>query len=647
MGRIWLPFAVYGWPDACLNRWLPVPGLLGVVGRTHTQNVVPHFEAVFAAMNRGGRLVTEMRADAQGQWALGRVHLGVFQPEAQLLGNGPVHVVFHGELDNVSDLQTMLAEAGEPPANGTPSLVASVYRIHKRRVGRLLKGSFCAAIFDQASGALLLVTDRLGSYPLYWFRTNDRLVFASELRAALKDHPSPALNPAAVADYLKFAFPLGDKTFAAGVDMVPAGSTLAYQASTHAVSIEPYAALAELFEPSGANERDYAESIKTAFAASMDRATAGSHRYGLSLSGGLDTRVMLSALDRLRCPLSTFTLGGRGCADEVIADELSRMANTNHRFVALDDQYLDDLLPTVDRMVSLTDGMYVSHGFTEMLALKGFEESDCSVLLRGHAGELAKASTAWPLHTDDRIYAMNSTAEFVPYMLSRLTHVSRGNAAREVFTPSWVEALDDADAQRSLETSVGNVSLAPPDLCSYLYLKEYHRRVTVPSLEIFRTATDIRLPLADVDFLRAVLQGPPRWRDGVKIHQMLIAANGPKYLRVRNPNTGAPAGAGPLREAIFDKLNTVLRRLNVHGFRHYHSFDGWMRRTLLDLVNKVLLDPQTLDRGVFRESALRRVIERARQTDAHQGATEHDDLLQGLVTIELWQRQVIGSYSHV
>jgi asparagine synthase (glutamine-hydrolysing) len=291
-------------------------------------------------------------------------------------------------------------------------------------------------------------------------------------------------------------------------------------------------------------------------------------------------------------------------------------------------------------MVGLTDGMYVSHGFTEMLALRGFEESDCSVLLRGHAGELAKASTAWPLHTDARIHAMRSKDEFVPYMLSRLTHVSRGDVAREVFTDEWVQALDGGDPRQSLEASLSEAAdLSPADLCSYLYLKEYHRRVTIPSLEIFRTATEVRMPFADVDFLRAVLQGPTKWRDGVKIHQRLIAANGAKYLRVRNPNTGAPAGAGPLREAIFDKVNTVLRRLNVHGYRHYHSFDGWMRRTLLDLAEQVLLDEQTLDRGVYRASKLRQTVAQARHLGAHQGATEHDDLLQTLVLVELWQRQ--------
>ena len=420
--------------------------------------------------------------------------------------------------------------------------------------------------------------------------------------------------------------------------MLPSGSTLTYRATDGQINLARYSTIAELFQQSDVKKPAYDEGVERAFAGAMDRAVAGSHRYGLSLSGGLDTRVMLSALDRRgrSGDVSTFTLGGRGCADEVIANQLSRMARTKHTFVALDDHYLEDLLPTVSRMVSLTDGMYVSHGMTEMLALQGFETSDANVLLRGHGGELAKASTAWPLHTDARIFGMSSTNEFIAYLLSRLTHVSRGDAAREVFADRWVEALDGGSAQLSLEESLAGVPLSPADLCSYLYLKEYHRRVTIPSLEIFRNIAEVRMPLADVEFVRTVLQGPARWREGVSIHQSLIAANGRKYLAVRNPNTGAPAGAGPWQEYVLDKMNTVLRRLNVYGYRHYHSFDGWMRRALLDLVDRVVLDPQTLARGVFRESRVRQLI-----AEAHQGGTDHDDLLQTLVIVELWQREAL------
>jgi asparagine synthase (glutamine-hydrolysing) len=589
-------------------------------------------------MNRGGRLTTETCSDQQGRWALGRVHLGHLQPGRQLSGNGPVRVLFHGELDNADELRAALAERGRRCGDSAADLLRCLYEVHKQRAASLLRGSYCAAILDEGTGALVLVADQLGSYPIYWFHTDDRFVFASELRAALRDHPRPALNASAVADFIKFGFPMGDKTLAKGVDMVPAGSTVTCCTRTGTVQVQQHASVAELFEPADIDRDSYLDQVRAASAASMDRAVAGSHRFGLSLSGGLDTRVILSGMDRRgrSAGTATFTLGGRGCADEVIGYELARMAHTDHHFVALDDHYLDDLLPTVTQMVSLTDGMYLSHGFTEMLALQGFAGSDCGVLLRGHAGELAKASTAWPFHTDDRLRQMTGAHEFVPYMMSRLTHVSRGDAAREVLSDAWVESLDGASAATSLQQSVDGVALRPVDLCSYVYLKEYHRRVTVPSLEIFRNVADVRLPLADTALLAAVLRGPAAWRDGVTIHQALIRANDPRYLRVRNPNTGAPAGAGPLQEAILDKLNSVLRRLNVYGYRHYHSFDGWMRRSLLDLVDRVVLDADTLARGVYRESTVRRMA-----AEAHAGKQDHDDLLQALVIVELWQREAL------
>jgi asparagine synthase (glutamine-hydrolysing) len=612
--------------------------LCGIIGRPDSHHVARRFTDMFRAMDRGGRMVGESRVDEAHHCALGRVHLGVLQPAPQLARNGPITVLFHGELHNGAELRAFVAQADtvvEP--GGDTALVAALYRLEGHRFAHRLKGTFSAALLDQAAGIATLITDRLGNYPLHWFADRDGLVFASELRAALRAHPAPALNAAAVADLLKFAFPMGDKTLAAGVDLVPTASTLTYCAKSGAVRIEPYAALADLFQPGAAGHDEYMQSVHAAGSAAMDRAVEGTHSYGLSLSGGLDTRVILSAMDRRGKTeaTSTFTLGGRGCADEVIGYQLARMARTKHRFVALDDHYLDDLLPTVSRMVSLTDGMYLSHGFTEMLALQGFEQSDCSVLLRGHLGEIAKASTGWPFHTDQTVYAMKSTEGFAPYLLSRMTHVSRGDAARQLFTDSWIDRLNGFSAERSLATTVEGVSLSAPDLCSYVYLKEYHRRVTIPSLDIFRTVAEVRLPFADIDFLGAILNGSSKWRDGVAIHQALIGANNPAYLRVRNPNTGAPAGAGPVVEAVLDKMNTILRRLNVYGYRHYHSFDGWMRRALLDMVDSVVLAPETLARGIFRESAIR---DRAAQARA--GKLDHDDLLQALIVVELWLREM-------
>jgi len=586
------------------------------------------------AMERGGRLTGEAISSPHGRWAVGRVHLGVLQPQPQLTAADDIHVLFHGDLFNRADIVKLLDRAPEKPPSDTATLIRALYRRFGHAFASKLQGSFCAAILDKSTGQLLLATDRFGSYPLYWFTTPDGIGFASEVRALVQVHPRPLLNAAALNDLIHFSFPFGDKTLAADVHLLAPASTLIYDVHSGSAAIERYATWAKSFRPNGIGKGDYLESLTRAFDVSIERSVEGNHKFGLSLSGGLDTRVLLTGLDRRHVKLSTFTLGGKGCADEVIGYKLARMSKSDHRFIPLEESYLADLLPRIQRMVSLTDGMYTSDGFTEVLALRAFEESSFAVLLRGHAGELAKASTAYPLHTDAQILAMRSTDELAPHLFNRLESLFHPSSARGLFADSWRDAHDDQAARRSLETSIDGVEASPADLCAYLYLTEYHRRVTVPSLEIFRNVVEVRLPLADPDFVAAVFQGPAEWRNGTEIHRTLIRHNGPEYLRVRNPNTGAPAGAGPMQEFVLDKLNSALRRLNVYGYRHYHAFDGWMRRAFLDVVDQVLLAPASLDRRLFQEAALRRLVDEARS-----GTRTHDHVLQVLVLAELWLRE--------
>ena len=61
-----------------------MPGFVGLVQSDPDQNLSKMFSALLTPMDRGGRLRTEQKVDAGGQWGLGHVHLGVFQKEPQL-----------------------------------------------------------------------------------------------------------------------------------------------------------------------------------------------------------------------------------------------------------------------------------------------------------------------------------------------------------------------------------------------------------------------------------------------------------------------------------------------------------------------------------------------------------------------------------
>ena len=607
-------------------------GLVGVVQKAPVQDIGPLFEALHAPITRFQR---EGRTASDHRWGVGRVHLGKMQPLPQLTGGGAVHALLHGDLHNEAELREQLREASiPPPGPGVGPLLTALYQHYGRDFVSKLRGAFCAAVLDEPRKRLLLITDRLGSYNLYWHDGPRRFLFASSLDALVRDPTvEPRLNPQAVADYVTFGFLLGDKTLDTHVRLLPPASVLTYDWEAESWELERYWHVAALFQPWEGDRAGYLTAVREAFNDSVQRTLIGEHHIGVALSGGLDSRAIMSAIDCAERPVSTYTLGVRGCADEVIANRLARISGTEHRFFELDQRYLGEFMEQLRSMVAITDGMYLTHGVTEMLALQFLQGTDITMLLRGHAAELAKTSLAWPLHTDATIYGMQTTEEFIPYFLRRVNYISSGVSLQELFTESWYAQVG-GEAQRSLETSLAGVPLAPPDLCSYLYLNEHHRRSTVASLEVFRTRCDVRMPFADEQFLAVLFRGRSEWRDDTSIHQAIIGKNQPRLLRVRNSNTGAPGNAGPLLTSVLDKFNTLGKRLNIYGYRHYHNFHGWMQQRLVTGVEQALLAPESLARGIYRESYLRRLLEETKQ-----GRADHSYLLQVLLILELWQQQ--------
>jgi len=610
-----------------------MPGLVGVVSARPDQRVRGLFDAVLSAV-RGDTHdpKTEVVCDKGGLWALGHVHLGILRREDQPSSGDGLHVVFHGEVHNEADLRQRLPDqALSPEAGDIASLLRSLYGAYGIAFLPWMQGTFCGVLVDERAGRLILFSDRLGSYPLYWFSDRAHLAFAPGLTALLRDSAiDRRLDPRAVGDYVTFGFLWGDKTLLKTVKLLSPGSLLTYSWFDGTYRLERYSRIAELFSSSSRSREEYVEAVCDAFNRAAHRDLSGPPCVGLSLSGGLDSRTILSTARGARVPLTTYTLGAKGCADEVIAERLSRIAGTSHRFFELDARYLADYLPQTQRMVSLTDGMYLSHGLTEMLALAFLEKTGIGVLVRGHGGELAKAGLAWPLETDEQVYRCAGKTDLIAYLAQRLNYLSRGIAFKDLFPNDWVEAVEGA-GRDSLEEALAGVELGPADLCGYLYLAEHYRRWVGISLEIFRSRVEVRLPFVDTEFLAALFSGEPHWRNGTEIHEAIMKRNCPAFLGIRDSNTGAPCTAGPVLGFMLDKVNGLLKHLNVYGYRHYHQHDVWMRREFIHAVEQELLRPGSVGSDLLSADALRRIIEATKD-----GRTNHCLFLQILLNLELW-----------
>jgi len=608
-----------------------VPGLVGHVGTKGRDDTARRFGAARDRMRRHPNVSAESIEAPDGSWLLGRVRLGsASDPQPGTTAGAPL-AVFHGVLHNEAALRKELTSTAA--VDSIASLLTELYRQHDLGFAGRLEGEFCLALIDSQRSRLLLATDALGSHPIYWHADSEGLSFSSDLSAVLRATPAARLDLRAVADYLTLGAVLGERTLAAGVRLLDPGTMLVYDLRDRRATLHPYVNLASLFQEKATDHAGYLEAVRAAFQESVAHALDTSQPIGLSLSGGLDSRAILSAINGRTSALRTYTLGVAGCADQVIAAQLSRVAGTQHRYFELDERYQRDFLPNMAEMVSLTDGMYLSHGLTEMLAVRFLSQTDIGVLLRGHGGELAKAHLAWPLHTDAHVYELESIEELIPYLSARANYVTPDLPLSRILTPE-AHAVSGEGASESFAVALAGTQLSPAECCSYLYLRELNRRFTIPSIELFRSRVEVRLPYLNVRFLKVLLAAPSKWRDSTEIHRTLTASGLPGLLKVRNSNTGAAADAGPKAEFALDKVNTLLKRLNVHGYRHYHNFDDWMRKGLLDSVEAELLAPSARVQTFVDRRTLQDLV---RQTRA--GVADRGYLLQVLLILELWQRE--------
>lgn len=152
--------------------------------------------------------------DGGGTWAfdygaLGHRRLAVIdppggtQPMRAETGDGPVVIVYSGEVYNFTELRDELTGQGHRFSTSSDTeVVLRGYLEWGDGLPTRLNGMFAAALWDSRRRRLVLLRDRLGIKPLYYYPVERGLLFASEPKAILA-HPD--VEPVVDLDGLRTA----------------------------------------------------------------------------------------------------------------------------------------------------------------------------------------------------------------------------------------------------------------------------------------------------------------------------------------------------------------------------------------------------------------------------------------------------------
>lgn len=613
-----------------------MPGLLGIVGEMRTAERARLMRGMATDLKRESWHDVHLYVD--DHVGLGRVSLGVLNPEPQPIWNEDhtLCIVMEGEVYDHDRTSSWLTDQGHRlKVNNAAEFLLHLYEELEEDFVAELNGTFVAAIWDVREDRLLLVNDRLGQRHLFYAQSGDTLLFASSVGAILRTGiVSREVDLIAMAEFLTFEHVLDDKTLARNVALLPPASLMEFRAGR--LTRRQYWDLS-FDEGHGVhNEAWYVNRWIDLMRQSVERRTQDQDVFGIMLSGGMDSRAILGALNGSAGAVRAFTFGVPGCDDVRFAHQLARRLNVDHHHIDLKPDYL---LALATEGVRLTDGMNNCIHMHNLAAAPEVRQS-VRIVFTGNLGDDLMADRPRRGYSYRVLPSVGDWDNLVGVLFRMDNSCFPVDELPQLFADDCYERIEGVVQENHRAVLSRADTRKPGCVLKYWEITQRVRRFVLLGQVLLRDQVEVRGPFYDNDLVAFMLTVPSGLRlDGYLYGLGLITAY-PELAKVPLSTTGLPMVAcfRNTQEQFARQLRWRLRDAGLtfvappNGQRPYADYDGWMRTTLRRWVEDTLLDQRALGRGYFNPDYVRNLV--AEQL----GGANHACKLGGLLSLELWHR---------
>jgi asparagine synthase (glutamine-hydrolysing) len=271
-----------------------------------------------------------------------------------LSDDGDTAIAFNGEVYNHREIRAELEALGHHfHSHCDTETVLHAYLQWDTECFTRMRGMFAIALWTESRRRLVLVRDRMGIKPLYYYRGGDDLYFGSELKAIFEHPDLPRrLDLDALDSYLSVNYVPGPNTLVEGIKKVPPGHLLEWQHGR--VKIQRWWELAAR-EKSVHTLDSAKEELDWLLRDSVREHLVSDVPLGVWASGGLDSSAILHyAATQNTGQLKTFSVSfaGRSFDESPYFREMARAYGTDHHEF--------DLNPEVELRSAIEDFAYYS-----------------------------------------------------------------------------------------------------------------------------------------------------------------------------------------------------------------------------------------------------------------------------------------------
>jgi asparagine synthase (glutamine-hydrolysing) len=603
--------------------------------------------------------------DDEGIYSQGRVGLGVRRLSIidlttghQPLSNedGTLWIVFNGEIYNHLTLREQLIARGHRyRTNSDTETIVHLYEEYGRNCVDHLHGMFAFAIWDTRQQRLFVARDRLGIKPLYYRLSPECFLFGSEIKAILA---YPGVNPEfhreVLPEYLAFGYLSGPDTFFSGIRKLMPGHTLELEENGE-IRIQRYWDLPLIDDDAHHTESYYTQTYRDLLEQAVSSHLMSDVPLGVFLSGGLDSSAVAALATKIgRAPVETFLVGyaEHSYSELPYARQVAKHLNSFHHEVLLSSGEFFNALP---KLIWHEDEPIVWPSSVALYFVARLARERVTVVLTGEGSDETLAGyTRYPFTLKnaavDRIYrrltpeairrgirhSISDSSLINATVRRKLAHTflaRDGDCWASFYFDNFFSAFSQKDQAELLTDELAR-ELAESD--AYRNVMEYWNHSSGNLLQRL-LCTDIKTYLVELLMkqdnmsMAASVESRVPFLDHALVE---FAIRIPRKLQL-----SGLAGKRILKKAVTDLLpQSIINRPKL-GFPT--PWSEWLAGPQLGAIQNLLLEPRSIDRGLFRRTAVERLFQehRARYRD-------HYDRIWRLLNLEIWFRVCVEGESH-
>jgi asparagine synthase (glutamine-hydrolysing) len=456
-----------------------------------------------------------------------------------------------------------------------------------------VNGLFGGLLIDKLQQRAVLFNDRYGMERIYYHESADDFFFASEAKALLRVLPGTrAFDEQGLAEFLRYGCTLDEKTLFRDIRLLPGASLWTFTGKM--CSKRRYFDVAAWESQPVLDAASFEARYQEAFHRILPRYFQSDSQLGISLTGGLDTRMIMACRPKTGPPLTayTFSSGDGETLDVQLAARVASACRVPHQVLSIDDDFFLKFASLADRTVYLTDGCF---------GICGAHEIYLNNLARG-------------------LSPIRLTGNFGSEVLRGMTTLKPVNLA---------PGLLDGDLRQCPAGDTAELARCEAHPVSFAVFREIPR-LHFGVVRAGQSQIAIRTPYLDNEIIELAYRVPEQLRSSPKTAASLVRAFDTALDRiptdrgmvpasrlaslVRYPwyrtsfkldywsNEGMPHWLLPL-ESNLARFN---RLLHPHKYLHYRS---WFRRRLAGYVQDRLMDSSINRHGRWKPAFLKRLAD--------------------------------------